>query len=77
MRRLKVVLVEDEEIVLKELVETIDWEGLGLEVAGTAADRLCPELPAVFSPFRPGIRRGLRPFRTSQLRAGSSEQRRV
>lgn len=38
MRRLKVVLVEDEEIVLKELVETIDWEGLGLEVAGTAAD---------------------------------------
>ena len=38
MRRLKVVLVEDEEIVLKELVETIDWDGLGLEVAGTAAD---------------------------------------
>ena len=38
MRRLKVVLVEDEELVLKELVETIDWNGLGLEVAGTASD---------------------------------------
>ena len=38
MKKLRVVLVEDEEIVLKELVETIDWEGLGLEVAGTAKD---------------------------------------
>ena len=38
MRRLKVVLVEDEEIVLKELVETIGWEGLGMEVVGTAMD---------------------------------------
>lgn len=38
MRKLKVVLVEDEEIVLRELEETIDWEGLGLEVVGTAKD---------------------------------------
>ena len=38
MRTLRVVLVEDEEIVLKELVETIDWAGLGLEVVGTASD---------------------------------------
>ena len=38
MRTLRVVLVEDEEIVLKELVETIDWTGLGLEVVGTASD---------------------------------------
>ena len=38
MRKLKVILVEDEEIVLRELEETIDWEGLGLEVVGTAKD---------------------------------------
>ena len=38
MKKLKVVLVEDEEIVLRELKETIDWEGLGLEVVGTAKD---------------------------------------
>ena len=38
MRKYRVVLVEDEEIVLRELVETIDWEGLGMEVIGTAGD---------------------------------------
>ena len=40
MRKLKAVLVEDEEIVLRELRETIDWEGLGIEVIGTAEDGL-------------------------------------
>ena len=38
MRKYRVVLVEDEEIVLRELVETIDWAGLGMEVIGTAGD---------------------------------------
>ncbi|MCH3917913.1 MAG: helix-turn-helix domain-containing protein [Spirochaetia bacterium] len=33
-----VVLVEDEEIELKELEQAFDWAGLGLEVVGTARD---------------------------------------
>ncbi len=38
MKKLKVVLVEDEEIVLKELKDTINWDALGLEVVGSAKD---------------------------------------
>lgn len=33
-----VILVEDEYFTLKELVETINWKGLGLEIVGTASD---------------------------------------
>ena len=40
MKKLKVVLVEDEEIVLRELENTINWESLGMEVVATASDGL-------------------------------------
>jgi len=36
--RLKVVIVEDNPLTVKSLVETIDWASLGCEVVGTAFD---------------------------------------
>ena len=35
---LKVVIIEDNPITVRSLVETIKWETLGCEVAGTALD---------------------------------------
>lgn len=35
---LKVLLVDDEEIILKCMVETIDWESIGFEVIAQASD---------------------------------------
>ncbi len=38
MKKLTLVLVEDEKIVLKELQEMIDWDKLGIELVGCAED---------------------------------------
>ncbi|SDP37994.1 response regulator transcription factor [Selenomonas ruminantium] len=35
---LRIVLVEDEDIIRRGLVETVDWEAMGAEIAGEAAD---------------------------------------
>lgn len=35
---LRIVLVEDEEIIRRGLVETVDWDAMGAEIVGEAAD---------------------------------------
>ena len=37
---LKVLIVEDEEIIRYGLVDTIDWKGMGCSVVGVAANGL-------------------------------------
>ena len=36
MRLLKLVIVDDEPILLKGLIDTYDWKSMGFEVAGSA-----------------------------------------
>ncbi len=43
MRLIKVAIVEDNALVIRSLVETIDWAGLGCEICGTATDGLSGE----------------------------------
>lgn len=38
MEMLKLLIVDDEKIILKGLVETYDWKGIGFEVVGAALD---------------------------------------
>ena len=35
MRLLKLVIVDDEPILLKGLIDTYDWKSMGFEVAGS------------------------------------------
>ena len=36
MRLLKLVIVDDEPILLEGLIKTYDWKGMGFEVVGSA-----------------------------------------
>lgn len=50
---LKLVIVEDEEIIRRGLIETIDWQAMGAEVCGSAADG--EEALAVISKVPPDV----------------------
>ena len=50
---LKLVIVEDEDIIRRGLIETIDWQEMGAEVSGSAADG--EEALAVISQVSPDV----------------------
>jgi two-component system response regulator YesN len=50
---LKLVIVEDEDIIRRGLIETIDWQEMGAEVRGSAADG--EEALAVISKVSPDV----------------------